>query len=109
MFVGVLELRFSIVEADGAGRPSPKVKRSVARSLVDRVRARFDVAVAEVGEADEPRRLVVGFSAVGPDSGVVDGVLSRVRDAAQSHLAGRAELIEAHLDILNVSFEYRRP
>ena len=47
MFVGVLRLTFHVPHAR-----SLKDKRSVVRSFRDRVRARFDVSIAEVAAQD---------------------------------------------------------
>ena len=110
MFVGVLELRFDLAQVGRGGAPlDKKAKRSRVRSVVSRLRARFDVAVAEVEAQDDPGRAIIGLSTVSSDSAVVDSVLSRARDATESQLAGEAELYEAHLEIMNVSFEHRRP
>lgn len=110
MFVGALELRLDLTRGGtSGGRPGLKAKRAVVRSLVDRLRSRFSVSVSEVGDQESERRAVVGVAVVGPDGVEVNSVLNRVRDAAESHLVGRAELVEVHLEILNVSFEHRRP
>ncbi len=73
MFVGVLRLSLHL--------PSPgslKSKRHLLRSAIDRVRARFDVAVAEVGDNDLWQRSVLGVAAVGNDHARVTGTLDGV-------------------------------
>ena len=85
---------------------SLKSKRSVVRSVVDRTRSRFRVAVAEVDDLDLDHRAVLGVSALGNSAGHVNAVLDRVRDAVASQVAGRAELVDVQLEMLNVSFKH---
>ncbi|HVY46145.1 MAG TPA: DUF503 domain-containing protein, partial [Minicystis sp.] len=59
MFVGVLRLRFAL-----PGARSLKDKRSVVRSFKERTQARLRVAVAEVGELDDPRTATLGVACV---------------------------------------------
>ncbi len=79
MFVGVLRLVFHIPHAR-----SLKEKRSVIRRFRDRVRARWDVSIAEVGDQDLHQRAVFGVSVVSGDSSVCDSVLEHVANEASS-------------------------
>lgn len=79
MFVGVLRLTFHIPSAR-----SLKDKRRVIQKLRDRVRARFDVSIAEVGAQDLHQRAVFGVSVVSSDASVCDSVLEQVARAAES-------------------------
>jgi uncharacterized protein YlxP (DUF503 family) len=74
MVVGVLRLSLSIPAAS-----SLKDKRQVVRKITDRIRGRFDVAVAEVGENDIWQRTQLGVVAVGNDRRFVNEVLDKVR------------------------------
>jgi uncharacterized protein YlxP (DUF503 family) len=73
MVVGVLRVSLSIPEAS-----SLKGKRQVLRKVIERVKARFDVAVAEVGENDLWQRAQVGVVAVGNDRRFVNEVMDKV-------------------------------
>src|SRR5580692_3928055 len=77
MYVGVLRLTFHVPHAR-----SLKEKRSVVRRFRDRVRARFEVSIAEVGAQDLLQRAVFGVSVVSSDSQVCDSVLAQVARAA---------------------------
>ncbi len=77
MFVGVLRLTFHVPHAR-----SLKDKRSVVRKFRDRIRARFDVSIAEVGDQDLLQRAVFGVSVVSGDAAVCDSVLEQVAHAA---------------------------
>jgi uncharacterized protein len=57
---------------------SLKEKRAVVRTIKDRTRRQFSVAVAEVGGHDTWQRAVLGLAVVGGDRKVVQSVMSRV-------------------------------
>lgn len=61
-----------------------KDKRHVVRSLLDRVRGRFNVSAAEVGDLDSPRYATLAVVAVANSHGFVDEVLARVADLIES-------------------------
>ena len=77
MFVGVLRLTFHVPSAR-----SLKDKRRVILKFRDRVRARFDVSIAEVAEQDKIQRAVFGVSVVSGDPKVCDSVLEQVAHVA---------------------------
>ena len=102
MVVGVLRLTLYI-----HGASSLKDKRQVLRKVVDRLRARFNVSVAEVGENDIWQKAVIGICAVANDHRFVNEVLDKcARDAGQiAEIVNREMEIETysemHGDILN--------
>jgi uncharacterized protein YlxP (DUF503 family) len=71
--VAAIEVDFRIPGSD-----SLKAKRMVVRSLKDRIRARFPVAVAEVGHLDLHARAQLGVAAVGADGAVLARALDDV-------------------------------
>lgn len=77
MFVGVLKLTFHIPHAR-----SLKEKRGVVRKIRDRIRARFDVSIAEIDAQDLHQRAVFGVAVVSGASAVCDSVLEQVARAA---------------------------
>lgn len=60
------------------GNASLKGKRSVVRRIVDRTRAKFNVAVAEVEDMDAHRRAVIGLSVVSNDARHANAMLDRI-------------------------------
>ena len=56
---------------------SLKAKRGVVRAITQRVRNRFNLAVAEVGGQDTWQRAVLGLGAVGSDAKRVRSLLER--------------------------------
>jgi uncharacterized protein YlxP (DUF503 family) len=71
--VGTLEVDFRI-----PGSASLKAKRKVVASLRDRIRARFPVAVAEVGHQELHARGILGVAAVGGNGGLVERALDEI-------------------------------
>jgi hypothetical protein len=71
--VGIARLTFFIPDSH-----SLKEKRMVLRRVKDRVRQKFNVAVAEVEENDVWQRAVVGLALVGNDRRFVETALDEV-------------------------------
>lgn len=72
--------------------PSPcslKEKRSLLKSLIAKVRRKFNVSIAEVGAFDDRRRAELGAAFVSNDGGLNNRVLDKV-----------VELIEREPEIL---------
>lgn len=73
MVVGVCKVAFSL-----PGNASLKGKRSIVRRIVDRTRAKFNVAVAEVADMDAHRRAVIGLAVVSNDARHANSMLDRI-------------------------------
>lgn len=73
MVVGTLRLEVLIPNAR-----SLKDKRRVVRSLIDRLRHRFRVAAAEVGDNEVHNHAVLGFAAVSNEVRHAQSVLTQV-------------------------------
>lgn len=96
MFVGVLRLTLHL--------PAPgslKSKRHLVRSAIDRVKARFNVSIAEVGENDLWQRSVIGVTAVGNDHGFVNETLDKVSDFVAAMHGGQIQLTARDLEIVS--------
>lgn len=95
MHVGICRLSFHLPEVS-----SLKEKRQVARSLSDRIRNRFNVAVAEVDDLDRRQRLTIGLSCVSNDRGHADAMLSQVIDFVEQSRFD-VELMEIQSEIVS--------
>ena len=95
MFVGVLRLTLHLPEPG-----SLKSKRHLLRSAIDRVKARFNVSIAEVAENDLWQRSVVGVAAVGNDHAFVNETLDKVADFVASMHGGQLQLTGRDLEIV---------
>jgi uncharacterized protein YlxP (DUF503 family) len=80
----------AVVELHVRGAQSLKAKRGVVRTLVARLRNRFNLSVAEVGGQDTWQRAVLGIAAAGSDRVFVRRQLERaVEFIDDQHLAER--------------------
>ena len=96
MVVGVLRLTLVV-----PGARSLKEKRHVVRKITDRVRARYNVAIAEVAENDVWQRAVLGMAVVANDRSFVNEVLDKVvRDV---EMLGVADLVSREMEIESYS------
>jgi len=78
----------AVVELHVHGSQSLKAKRGVVRSIVQRLRNRFNLSVAEIGGQDTWQRAVLGISVAGSDATTVRRVLERTEGfIEQLHLA----------------------
>jgi uncharacterized protein len=93
MPVGLLTLDINIPESR-----SLKDKRQVLRSLKDRLRRRFNVAVAELEHQDVWQRAVIGVVTLGDQAGFVEQSLRAVLEDSELQL-GRY-LVDHQLEIL---------
>ncbi|MGL4553074.1 MAG: DUF503 domain-containing protein [Gemmataceae bacterium] len=92
MVVGSLRVRLLVRESY-----TLKDKRQVVRSIKDRLRNSFNVAVAEVDAEDDRQMAVLGVAAVANDGEAVRSLLEEVGKALRSHPV--AEFIEQQLEI----------
>ncbi len=82
---------------------SLKAKRGVVKSISQRVRNHFNLAVAEVGGQDTWQRAVLGLGAVGSDAKRVRGQLERaIRFIEELHLA---EVMDSDVEIVPLPYE----
>jgi uncharacterized protein len=94
MFVGVLRLILYLPEPG-----SLKSKRHLLRSALDRVKAKFNVSIAEVGGNDLWQRAVVGVTAVGNDHSFVNETLDKVADFVGSMHGGQLQITDRQHEI----------
>jgi hypothetical protein len=73
MPIGVLTLELHLPDAH-----SLKEKRMVVRSIKDRLRARFNVAVAELDHQDLWQHAVLGVVSISNDQKVLEALFERI-------------------------------
>jgi uncharacterized protein YlxP (DUF503 family) len=100
MVVGVL--RF-VLQIPGAG--SLKGKRHVLRKVLDRVRARFNVSVAEVADNDLWQKATIGVAAVGNDRAFVNEVLDKVLRSVEEGGA-EAHVVSHEMELVSIADMY---
>ena len=73
MVVGLLQIDLHLPMA-----LSLKDKRSIMKSLKDRLHGRFNVGASQIEANEKWQRASLGVVTVGPDSGIVEGCLRGV-------------------------------
>ncbi|MBI3603673.1 MAG: DUF503 domain-containing protein [Nitrospirae bacterium] len=77
---------------------SLKAKRQVLLSLKDRLRDKFNVSVAEVGEQDLWQKAVLGIACVANDGAFVNQVLDQAVNLIRSVPA--VEVVQCRIEML---------
>jgi uncharacterized protein YlxP (DUF503 family) len=80
LVVGILEVTLRL-----EGNHSLKEKRKVVKSILSRVRARFNASASEVGSQDIHGEAVVAFSVCGSNAQILNGVLDRLMNFVEAN------------------------
>lgn len=94
MVVGVCCLRLALHEVF-----SLKEKRSIVKKIIERVRSRFPVSIAEVGDNDVWQRAMIGFSIVANDRAYVNSCMDKVLDYIESLYL--ADICDQQMEIMS--------
>ena len=79
---------------------SLKGKRKVVKSMVGKVKSRFNVSIAEVGSNDKWQKIELGVSAVGNDRRHIDSSLNHVLSFLDSLYL--AQIVNTEMEIFNL-------
>lgn len=91
----VLELDIHLFEA-----ASLKDKRAVRTRLSDRLKAAYNVSVAETSEQDKWQRIGLTIAYVALDEARANRMAQTLRDACDGYLEGYGQLADCRIDIL---------
>lgn len=76
---------------------SLKGKRKVVKSLIEKVRHRFDAAIAEVEDQDKWQKAQIGVALVGNDAKLLESRLQQIMQFVENqHLA---EIIDSQVEL----------
>ena len=95
MHVGVARVSLRLPQNQGL-----KGKRRVAQSIISRVRAKFNVSIAEVEDNDLWQRLTLGVTCVSNDVRHANEVLSRVTQYIEE-TRGDTELLDCEIEMVS--------
>ncbi len=98
MVVGVCHLDLLLPEGS-----SLKAKRSVIKSLIARVRAKFNCSIAEVGAHDLWQRARVGICLVGSDQPFINSSLDKVIDYIER--LGVLEVVGSEMEFVHFNYD----
>ena len=93
MIVGILTIVLSIPGSD-----SLKDKRHVVRSILDRVRVRFNVSAAEIDHLDCHTVAGLAFACVGNDAALANRILDKILDQVESNPL--CEVTDSNLELI---------
>ena len=93
MVVGICTVELFIPDGQ-----SLKSKRQVLSSLKDRIRGKFNVSVAEVGEQDLWQKAVLGIACVANETAYVNQVLDQVLNQIRS--VPMVEIVQSRIELL---------
>ena len=79
---------------------SLKGKRKVVKSMIGRLRNRFNVSMAEIGANDVYQRAEIGFSVVGNDQALVNSKIDKIFNMADR--LGLAEMVDTRMEIIHL-------
>jgi uncharacterized protein YlxP (DUF503 family) len=79
---------------------SLKGKRKIVKSMIGRLRNRFNVSMAEIGANDVYQRAEIGFSLVGNDASLVNSKIDKIFNMADD--LGLAEIVDTRMEIVHL-------
>lgn len=93
MRVGICTIELYIPDAN-----SLKAKRQVLKSLKDKIRAKFNVSIAEVDENELWQKAVLGVSSIGNGNSHINAMLDKVIDFIEGIPA--VQLVDYKIEII---------
>ena len=95
MVVGTLKIELYLHD-----NHSLKGKRKVVRSVIDKVKHKFNVSIAEIGSNDKWQKIELGVSAVGNDRRHIDSSLDNILGFVEALYL--AEIVDSRIEIFNI-------
>ena len=95
MVVGVCRITLLL-----PGNDSLKGKRKVVRSVLDRVRSRFNAAASEVADMDITRRAVLAVAVVSNDGQHANSMLDKIADFVRG--AADAVVADSSVELIHM-------
>ena len=93
MIIGILQFQLRIADSR-----SLKEKRMVLKSIKDKLRQRFNISVAEIGDQDLWQSIRLGVAAIGSDKRYLNGLLSEVQSWIEHN--HEVELVASQMEFL---------
>lgn len=96
MFVGVLKVELFLSEPQ-----SLKDKRRIIKSLVDKIKNKFNIAVAEIGRLDSWNYCEIGLVCISNESGHTDSMMNSAINFIENQ--GTVELTDIQTEVIPYS------
>ena len=94
MITGIFKIDLLIHDAF-----SLKDKRQVIKSIIERLKSRFNLSISEVGKNDIWNRSIIGISVVSNDAAHIDSMLSNIASFVEHD--SRVEILDTFVDKLH--------
>jgi uncharacterized protein len=94
VIIGVLRISMRLPSRDLKGR------RAIVRPVVERLRSRYNAAVAEVGELNDPASATIGIVCISNESGHADSQLQSIAGAVEDWRLD-AEIIDIETELIS--------
>lgn len=95
MVIGVCKIVLALDDAF-----SLKEKRHIVKSIVERLRSRFNASVAEVGLNDLWKNAEIGIACITNEAGVADSIMANMVNFVEND--GRAVMVDYSTEIVHV-------
>ena len=96
MVIGVCRIELSMNEAF-----SLKEKRNIIKSIIGRLKSRFNASVAEIGLNNKWKNAVIGVACVSNEAGHADSMLDSVVRFVEND--GRVVLVDYGTEIIHIN------
>ena len=95
MVIGTGKIKFKLY-----GVHSLKEKRSIIKSIINRIKNNFNISIAEIDYNDSHSWAQIGFSIVGNDSKLVNSKVDKVLNLADE--IGLAQIADTRIEIIHL-------
>ena len=93
MIVATCTIKLTIYEAD-----SLKYKRNVLKSIMERLKNKFNISIAEIDLNDTWKSAIIGFACVTNDVAYANKIISKVISFID--MDNRVEIVDCNIEIL---------
>jgi uncharacterized protein len=93
VIIGACSLELMIFESD-----SLKYKRHILKSIIERLKNRFNISIAEIDLNDSLKSAIIGFACVTNDTVHANKIINKVINFID--MDGRVEIIHCNIEIL---------
>ena len=92
MIVGICQLKISIYEAH-----SLKEKRRILKSLKEKLKNKFNISIAEVGENEKWQTSIIGISIVSNNKKIIESSFDKILNFVETFY--ELEIIDKYVEI----------
>ena len=95
MIVGTGKIKFKLYDIN-----SLKGKRKIVKSIINRIKNRFNISIAETDFNDSHSWAEIGFSITGNNARLINSKLDKVLNMAEE--IGLAQIVDTDIEIIHI-------